>query len=80
MFYPIKVYSGKELEDYTKESGDIMSSKVRKNKKGKIISPKQLDKEYWNEFEKQEKILKDLSVGVVDVKQPAVPYNDVYYE
>jgi len=56
MFYPIKVYSGKELEDYTKKTGDVMSSKVKKNKKGKIISAKKLDKDYWDEFEKQEKV------------------------
>lgn len=81
MFYPVKIYSGKEIKSYTEKTGDMMSSKVKVNKKGKVISVKKLDKQYWTEFEKQEEQLKDMTVGLVkDDKQPSVPYNDKYYE
>ena len=81
MFYPVKIYSGEEIKSYVKSSGDMISSKIKPTKKGKILSTKKLDKEYWNEFENQEDQLKEMSMGlVVEEQKPSVPYNDKYYE
>jgi len=80
MFYPIKIYSGQEIKEYAKESGDIVSSKVKENKKGKLISTNKIDKQYWEEFEKQEEQLIEVSMDVLGKDLPSVPYNDTYYE
>ena len=80
MFYPVKIYSGEEIKSYTESSGDMISSKVKANKKGKLVSMKKLDKEYWGEFENQEDHLKETTVTLVTEERPAVPYNDKHYE
>lgn len=85
MFYPVKIYSSEEIKEYAKKSGNIVSSKVKDTKKGKIISTKKLNKQYWNEFEEQEEEQEERKDNFVefidkDEKQSAVLYDDTYYK